>query len=208
MTAAGTANAGRAAACALPEALNVALTLVLSLLGGLPARIATADTEHPAAASEPRDYWTGPIDSPVPATIAGGRVIHAPQLRRLLKDGGAVIVDVSNAPRRPDGLAAAAPWLPLPHQAIPGSIWIPGAGRGEVSSAAESFFRRRLAAATGNDISRPLIVYCHRQCWLSWNAAKRAIRYGYRNVYWFADGVEGWRAAGLRTATVAPEPSP
>jgi hypothetical protein len=37
---------------------------------------------------------------------------------------------------------------------------------------------------------------------LSWNAVKRAIRYGYRKVYWFADGIEGWRAAGFETATI------
>jgi len=208
MRAAGSANAERAAVRALSQALNVALSLALSLLGGLPARIAIAGTEHPAAAAEPRDYWTGPIDSPVPASIAGGRVIHAPQLRQLLRDGRAVIVDVSNAPRRPQGLAAGAPWLPLPHRAIPGSIWIPGAGRGEISPAMDSFLRGRLAAATGNDISRPLVVYCHRQCWLSWNAAKRAIRYGYHNVYWFPDGVEGWRATGQPTATVEPAATP
>ena len=42
----------------------------------------------------------------------------------------------------------------------------------------------------------------------SWNAAKRAIRYGYHNVYWFPDGVEGWRATGQPTATVEPEATP
>ena len=208
MSAAGSANAQRAAVCRLPEALKAALTLALSLLGGLPTLGAAADARHPTAAAEPRDYWTGPIDSPVPATIEGGTVIHARQLRQLLQDSRVVIVDVSNAPRRPDGLAAGAPWLPLPHRAIPGSIWIPGAGRGKIPPATDGFLQRRLAAATGNDLARPLVVYCHRQCWLSWNAAKRAIRYGYRNVYWFADGVEGWRAAGLRTAPVAPEPTP
>ncbi|TLY74430.1 MAG: hypothetical protein E6K49_13455 [Gammaproteobacteria bacterium] len=118
MSAAGSANAQRAAVCRLPEALKAALTLALSLLGGLPTLGAAADARHPTAAAEPRDYWTGPIDSPVPATIAGGTVIHAPQLRQLLKDSRVVIVDVSNAPRRPDGLAAGAPWLPLPHRAI------------------------------------------------------------------------------------------
>jgi PQQ-dependent catabolism-associated CXXCW motif protein len=48
------------------------------------------------------------------------------------------------------------------------------------------------------------VIYCHRNCWLSWNAAKRAISYGYRNVYWFPDGMEGWRAAGLPTASAEP----
>jgi PQQ-dependent catabolism-associated CXXCW motif protein len=51
-------------------------------------------------------------------------------------------------------------------------------------------------------------VYCHERCWLSWNAAKRAIRYGYRNVYWFPDGIEGWRAAGFETATAVTAAAP
>jgi PQQ-dependent catabolism-associated CXXCW motif protein len=76
---------------------------------------------------------------------------------------------------------------------------------GDIPSSTEAFFRKRLASATQNDFSHPLIVYCHEHCWLSWNAAKRAISYGYRAVYWFPDGVEGWKAAGEATATVEPE---
>jgi rhodanese-related sulfurtransferase len=32
---------------------------------------------------------------------------------------------------------------------------------------------------------------------MSWNAAKRAIGLGYRNVIWYPDGTDGWAAAGL-----------
>jgi len=42
------------------------------------------------------------------------------------------------------------------------------------------------------------VNYCHRNCWLSWNAAKRAISYGYRNVFWFPDGMEGGAPPGCR----------
>ena len=45
------------------------------------------------------------------------------------------------------------------------------------------------------------MLYCHPQCWASWNAAKRAISYGYRKVYWYPDGIEGWEKAGLPTAS-------
>jgi len=105
-------------------------------------------------------------------------------------------------------MAPGAPWLPLPHRAIPGSVWIPGAGLGEIPPAVDNFFRQRLSAATGGDLSRRLVIYCHEKCWLSWNAAKRAISYGYRNVYWFSEGVEGWKAAGFPTAVVEPEAAP
>ncbi|HZO22309.1 MAG TPA: rhodanese-like domain-containing protein [Steroidobacteraceae bacterium] len=161
-----------------------------------------------AAAPEPAGFWTGPVNSPVPATVRGGKVIHARKLSELLKGRRAVIVDVSNAPRRPENLPASTPWLPLPHQAIPGAIWIPGAGLGAIPGPIEKFYRERLASATGSDTSRTVVVYCHARCWLSWNGAKRAIQYGYRNVYWFPDGIEGWRAAHLPTRVIAPEPTP
>jgi PQQ-dependent catabolism-associated CXXCW motif protein len=172
---------------------------------------ASPATTSPARgpAPEPAGFWTGPVNSAVPATIAGGKVINdAHRLRLLLKRPETITVDVSNAPRRPDNLATGAPWLPLPHQAIPGSLWIPGAGLGQVPATVDEFFRKQLATATGNDLSRQVIVYCHRTCWLSWNAAKRAIGYGYRNVYWYRDGIEGWQAAHFPTAVIEPRVAP
>ena len=189
---------------------------IASILAASPLPTDAADTAKPpsantatAPAPEPTGFWTGPINSAVPATLAGGKVINsAHQLQSLLQVPATVIVDVSNAPRRPDNLATGAPWLPLPHQAIPGSLWIPGAGLGEISPAMADFFRRQLAAATQNDATRQVIIYCHRTCWLSWNAAKRAIDYGYRNVYWYRDGIEGWQAAHLPTAVIEPRVAP
>jgi PQQ-dependent catabolism-associated CXXCW motif protein len=160
------------------------------------------------APAEPKGFWNGPLNDPVPKTIRGGRVIHAQALAALLKNENAVVIDVSNAPRRPENLPTSTTWLPLPHHAIAGAIWIPGAGLGEPPLALDSYFRERLARATDNDMGRRLVLYCHQRCWLSWNAAKRAIQYGYRNVYWFPEGIEGWRKAKLPTAVVQPEPAP
>src|ERR1700761_2072123 len=89
----------------------------------------TASTSQPAPTR-----WRETTAAPRgPAPLSGGKVSHtARRLRALLNRPGTVIVDVSNAPRRPDNLATGAPWLPLPHQAIPGTLWIPGAGRGEI----------------------------------------------------------------------------
>ena len=172
----------------------------------------TDDVGAKAAAAttlaEPEGFWNGPVNDPVPHTIKGGKVIHTQALATLLKAKSVVVVDVSNAPRRPENLPASTTWLPLPHRAIPGAIWIPGAGLGEPPPSLDEYFRDRLAKATGNDMGRPLVLYCHQRCWLSWNGAKRAIQYGYRNVYWFAEGIEGWRKAKLPTAVVQPEAIP
>ena len=158
-----------------------------------------------AGVPEPKGYWTGPINSPVPKTISGGKVIHARKLAQLLQAGPVVVVDESNAPRRPENLPPSSTWLPVPHPAIPGAIWIPGAGLGEPPPPIEKYYRERLAKATGHDMGLTLVVYCHEKCWLSWNGAKRAIQYGYRNVYWFPDGIEGWRKVKLPTMVVEPE---
>src|ERR1700704_1570727 len=117
-----------------------------------------------AVRAEPEGFWNGPVNDPVPGTIKGGKVIHAQALAALLKQKNVVVVDVSNAPRRPESLPASTTWLPLPHHAIPGAIWIPGAGLGEPPPALHQYFRGRLAKATGNDMGRPLVLYCHQRC--------------------------------------------
>jgi PQQ-dependent catabolism-associated CXXCW motif protein len=153
---------------------------------------------------EPAGFWTGPINSAVPATIAGGKVIHAQEVAAFLKQTKALVIDVSNEPKKPAGMAPDAPWLPPPQEVIPGGVWLPGAGMGDIATDTDAFFRDYLSQATGGDLDHPIMIYCHERCWLSWNAAKRAINYGYRRVHWFPEGVEGWRAAGYDTVTAKP----
>ena len=183
------------------------LIAVLSGTTAVPAAsAANAPSESAPVTPEPTGYWTGPTNSPVPATLTGGTVISSVhRLRALLSHKDIVLIDVSNAPKRPDNMAPGAPWLPLPHRAIPGAAWMSGVGAGEIPAELDGLFRQKLAAATGNDPTRRVIVYCHKTCWLSWNAAKRAISYGYQHVYWYRDGVEGWKAAGLPTAIIEPQ---
>ena len=106
------------------------------------------------APEEPADYWTGPINGPVPETLSGAKVTHTEALSALLKESNIVLVDVSNLPNRPEKLAEGAVWLPKPHQVIPGSLWIPGAGVGAIAPEVDATFRDRLAHATGNDMDR------------------------------------------------------
>jgi len=150
----------------------------------------------------------GAAHGPVATTIHGGKVIHTRALAALLKTDAVMVVDVSDAPRRPEHMAAGAVWLPLPHRAIPGAEWIPGAGLGAIPPAIDKLFRERLALGTHKDPTHELVIYCHASCWLSWNAAKRAMSYGYNSVYWFADGMEGWRRAGLPTVVAEPQVAP
>lgn len=187
--------------------------LAFGVLAGLAALTGSAnraqaagspESANPSPVAEPAGYWTGDINAPTPTTLHGARVVDAMQVSELLKTSHAVVIDVSNAPRRPESLAPGAPWMPTAHPGIPGALWIPGAGMGVVPVSVEEFFRTQLAASTGGDLSRPVVIYCHQRCWLSWNAAKRAVSYGYRNVSWFPQGIEGWRAHGLSTTELKP----
>jgi PQQ-dependent catabolism-associated CXXCW motif protein len=159
-----------------------------------------------AEVPEPQDYWTGEPKGEVPSSLSGGRVLDLAALREELK-GNAVLIDVSRAQHRPETLPKGTLWLPTPHKAIPASHWWPGAGEGQLSPAQESAFRLQLESLTHADKSTPVIFYCHEHCWLSWNAAKRTIGYGYSHVDWYPDGIEGWTRANLPTETVSSETS-
>ena len=71
------------------------------------------------------------------------------------------------------------------------------------------YFARGLEKGNRMAIARRLLVfYCLADCWMSWNAAKRALSLGYSNVAWYREGTDGWRAAGLPLQEATPEPRP
>jgi len=84
------------------------------------------------------------------------------------------------------------------HDSLPGAIWLPGAGRGNgFDDAVQAQLARLLQAATKGDVGRAMVFFCQgTACWLSYNAALRAVALGYREVYWYRGGLEAWIAAG------------
>ena len=70
----------------------------------------------------------------------------------------------------------------------------------------EAYFRDNLAMVTGGDKARPVLFYCLAQCWMSWNAARRALQWGYKKVYWYRDGTDGWRKIGGKLVLSNPVP--
>jgi PQQ-dependent catabolism-associated CXXCW motif protein len=172
------------------------------LLSGAPALTARAGVP------EPSGFRLDGFDAPVPATLRGATVIGTKATIALHDAGKARFIDVLSSPRRPPAMQAATPWLPPAHRDIPGSIWLPDAGREPLSPAMHRWFLAALARASGRDFNHPLVFYCHAQCWMSWNAAKQAIADGYRQVFWYPAGLTGWQAAGLPLATTEPEAQP
>src|SRR2546423_339708 len=97
---------------------------------------------------EPEGYRMDDYRAPTPETVAGGTVLDTDAAHQLWESGTAVWIDVLPAPRRPENLPPSALWMPLPHRAIPGSLWLPDIGRGALSPELEGYFRNHLEAAT------------------------------------------------------------
>jgi PQQ-dependent catabolism-associated CXXCW motif protein len=157
-----------------------------------------------AAPPEPPGYRLDDYHAPTPLSVAGARTIGTAEARTLWNRHAAIFVDVMLAPRRPPGLPEGAVWRPRPHLDVPGSVWLPEAGRGALSPEVEAWFRARLAALSDGDPSRRIVFYCRADCWMSWNAAKRAASWGYTGIDWYRDGVDGWQKAGLPVAPAEP----
>jgi PQQ-dependent catabolism-associated CXXCW motif protein len=181
---------------------HAVLALLAAALAGLPAR---GDELSPP---EPADYRLDDYQSPTPDTLRGARVVTTAEAEALWKRGGAVFVDVLLRPPKPANLPSGTIWRDKPRLDIPGSLWLPDTGYGALAPPMETYFRASLTKATGGDRAKPLVIYCLRECWMSWNAAKRAVALGYSNVIWYPDGADGWEKAGLPLASVAPEPRP
>ena len=157
---------------------------------------------------EPSGYRMSDFRAPVPCTLAGGTVVSTEALWRLteLESAPPLLIDVLPSPRRPAGLSEDAMWFPPERHSIPGSVWLPNTGYGELPVEEERYFRANLDHQTGGDRSHPIAIFCLADCWMSWNAARRAVAWGYTSVIWYPDGTDGWEAAGLPLAEVSPVP--
>jgi PQQ-dependent catabolism-associated CXXCW motif protein len=141
---------------------------------------------------EPSAYRNSDYRAPTPATLAGARVVSTDEAEKLWRDKSAIFVDVLPRPPRPADLPPGTIWRDRPRLDIPGSLWLPDTGYGALAPITEAYLRRNLEHVTAGDRTRLLVVYCLRNCWMSWNAAKRILSMGYANVAWYPDGTDGW----------------
>lgn len=154
--------------------------------------------------SEPAGYRLDYYDDTVPETLKGATRVSAVDVARLQSTQDVLIVDVIPEHRRPDELPEGQVWFPVEHEGISGALWLPDVGYGALSEKTEAYFKHHLNMATGSDTLTPMVFYCRMNCWMSWNAAKRALSYGYTNVYWFSDGIDDWRFEDFKTQILKP----
>jgi len=151
-------------------------------------------------ADEDRDWGVAAIDhlrqppyhAPTPLEIPGAQVVHTRELQAMLAG--------SDRPLLIDVLSGEG------HETLAGAVWLGGAGRGEhFKDAVQGDLVPLLMRLTGNDKDKPMVFFCaSSQCWLSYNAALRAVAAGWTRVYWYRGGIDAWTEAGLPAArTVA-----
>lgn len=168
--------------------------IVLFVAGLLSSMPPSAFADGPA---EPEDYRMSEYRAPVPATLQGARVVTTAEAETLWREKQAVFFDVMPHTAKPAGLPPDTIWRDKIRENIPGSIWLADVGYGALTSEQAGYFREGLATHTGSDRSRPILFYCMADCWMSWNAARRAVEWGYNSVIWYPSGADGWQQAGL-----------
>ena len=124
-------------------------------------------------------------EGPTPNTITGAHTITTPQLRDVLAS--------PNPPLLIDVLGGN------PQDSLPGAILFSQAGTGNsYGDQVQQRLAGHLAQLTHNNLRAPIVFFClSKTCWLSHNAAVRAVALGYTNVMWYRGGRNAWMAAGL-----------
>jgi PQQ-dependent catabolism-associated CXXCW motif protein len=148
---------------------------------------------EPAHFDQATGYRIANYRSPTPADVPGGTRIGIDELDRLLAEPGTLLVDVMPAIGGGFDPASGRWRLAKAHEHLPGSTWLPDVGKGTLQDVLDRYFRSCLADLTGGDADRAVVLYCQSDCWMGWNAVKRAASYGYRRVYWYPEGIDGWR---------------
>ena len=144
-------------------------------------RFETQDFGVPATTS----LHAGPMHGRTPVSIPGGRLITTKDLAAMVQQQSPyLILDVLGSGELLPGALPAA-------QASQG---------GHFSDQVQQQFNQFLQQATRGNKQVPLVVYCQSvECWMSYNAALRAINLGYSNVLWYRGGIAAWKQAGFPT---------
>ena len=198
--------------------LGVAATLVAFAVGAeeprpMPAARTQPETTLPGTAppearattvAEPAGYRSDPYRAPVPETLTGAEVVGDVAAHALWHSGRVPFVDVMPTPVRPPDLPEGTFWRDPPRESIKGAVWLPNTGYDALDDATQGYFFASLALLTKGDKDAPLVFFCMRDCWMSWNAGKRAIDSGYGRVFWYPGGSDGWAAAHWPTERIHP----
>ncbi|MEW8030394.1 MAG: rhodanese-like domain-containing protein [Candidatus Thiodiazotropha sp.] len=155
----------------------------------------------------PEGYRIARYRAPLPEMPPAGKRLDTGLLVELMREQNPLLLDVQAVTLRPETEEFGIAWLPSRQRwHIPGSTWLPNVGYGHLDSRMHAYLKAYLERLTLGDRDRPLVFYCVVDCWMSWNAVKRADALGYRNLYWYPEGSDGWHEAGLELVPGVPAP--
>ena len=157
-------------------------------------KLRDAQLARPAYGEEDADFQVAPTTAlraekyhaETPRTLAGAKTVSTKELLALIVGPRPpVLIDVLDGPED--------------HFTLPKAWWWRGAGNhGKDNEASISqLFGQMLATAVPSK-DAPVAFFCESsRCWLSYNAALRAVAAGYTNVLWYRGGTIAWKAADL-----------
>lgn len=172
------------------------LALVAALAVATGAVAAEPEVQGPIP-PEPSDYRMDGYRSQTPLTLRGAEVVGTAAAESLWRKKAAVFIDTMPRDAKPASLPPGTVWRDKPRDHIPGSAWLANVGYGAINPEMTDYFRKSLESLSGGDKAKPLLFYCRAACWMSWNAGKRAMEWGYTRVLWYPEGTDGWGVAGL-----------
>lgn len=145
--------------------------------------------------------YTGDMRDNTPTSLPGATVINTGQLLRMMQSNPEIaIVDVGYK-RGVESVPYAMFWRNM------GRAKNKGNGlTNEERLARMDFMLKQIKWATPD---RPVIFLSgpykdKDRPWLAYNAALRAVKLGYSDIYWYRGGQLAWKAAGLPTMSLMP----
>ncbi|AKM11827.1 rhodanese [Croceicoccus naphthovorans] len=155
--------------------------------------LAVPSLAEPSDSFDADGYRSARYRAPVDRDPRPAARLALPAARLLTPGKDALFIDVLPAM---GGVrdAATGKWrLGEEHLTIPGAIWHPEAGRSDADPLLWRALADTVAEARRKRPHLPVILFCRTDCWMGWNAARRLASEGYGNVWWLAEGIEGWR---------------
>lgn len=148
-----------------------------------------ADEDKDWGVSSTSEFRTEQYHAPTPREVPGAKTILTTELQAMMFSGTErpILIDV----------------LTTSHISLPDAIWWSRGGLAYSNGTAERLvqtrFEVKLKVLTENNKAKPVVFFCvSSQCWLSYNAALRAVKLGYTRVYWYRGGIDAWNES-LRT---------
>jgi len=154
----------------------------------------------------PAGYRLDHYRAPTPCKLPGGQMVDALGLQKIIETDAPLLIDAMPLLRTGETDFTGRWTVAEPRENIPGSVWLPNIGHGALDEEMTTYFKGNLERLTEGDKDLPVVFYCFIDCWMSWNAAKRALEFGYRRVIWYPEGTDGWKAIDAKLAPSTPVP--